>query len=176
MGDQQESKGGFEDMIQVEMDKIEMKQTVQICMQIFAKWCQLEQAGRDMTKYDEGIAEEFIPQVLRCRLQAAEVDIVLPDYLMLLIMVCTDGNPAQSLMILSDLLENIHGRIGKIPAGYVITAEDFSYAFSIWPIMEMKSVSDQYSQKWQKQKRKPMFAWETDNSMDMAGWWRKFVE
>lgn len=167
----------FDDMLQTEMEKIEVKETIQLCNLIFSQWLFLEKNNTDMKQYDGDIAKELITQILRKRLQAAEVDIVLPDALILLIMTCTDGNPGQSLLILSDLLESICRKIGKIPAGYVITSKDFSQAFpSGWPIMKMKPVNEQYSQKWKNQKKEPMFSWETDNNIDMVGWWKKFVE
>lgn len=168
---------GFEALLQSEREKIEVDEATENCSNIFIRWFFLEKSGKDMRQYNKDIADEFITQVLRKRLQATEVDIVLPDALILLIMTCTEGNPGQSLMILSDLLESIHKRIGKIPAGYVITSSDFSQAFSSgWPIMKIKSVNEQYSQKWQNQKRKSLSPCETDNTMDTAEWWRKFVE
>lgn len=168
---------GFDQLLQSEMEKLKMKDINQVLAQGLIKWTMEETYGVDMRKYNPEIAQQFIPQILRKRLKAAEIDIVLPDIMCLMITLCTDGNPGQSLMILSDILQNKRDRDGKIPAGYIITAQDFTTTFPLkWPIMFDPEISEQYRKKWDAQKRKPLFPWETDNQIDMVGWWRKFVE
>ena len=49
----------------------------------------------------------FICKIFDKRMEAFGIDLVIPDYLVILIDLCTNANPGQSLMILSEILENI---------------------------------------------------------------------
>lgn len=168
---------GFDELLHTEMEKLKMEETMKFASQCLMIWQMNESLGKHPA--DEDIANEFITQVLRKRLQAAEVTIVLPDELCLLIAMCTDGNPGQSLLVLSDILQGIKDNIGSIPIGYTVKASDFVRVFpDEFPIMKNQKIYDIYRKKWDAQKiltprTRP---WEPDNQVDTLEYWRKFVE
>lgn len=166
---------GFDQILQKEMEKLKMEDTLEYVGKCLMIWQMNEM--RHVHPHDEDIANEFITQVLRKRLQATEVVVGIPDELCLIIAMCTDGNPGQSLLILSDILQGIKDAIGPIPVGYIIKPEDFVRVFADkFPIMSDEEVYKKYEKKWDAQKIARTKPWETDNQVDTREYWRKFVE
>ena len=104
----------------------------------------------DPREYDEEIAQQFLVKVIRKKLEAVGVDVVIPDYLALILNTCAT-NPAEIQMITVDILEQVRkNNKNKIPVGYVITPNDFSAAFpSKFPLIEEDNcIKEHYNKIW----------------------------
>lgn len=123
----------------------------------------------DPRKYDEEIAQQFLVKVIRKKLEAVGVDVVIPDYLALILSTCAT-NPAEIQMITVDILEQVLKNNKKIPAGYVITPNDFSAAFPRkFPLIEEDScIREHYNKVWKKHKIGNY------NMYDTKRFWRKY--
>jgi hypothetical protein len=126
--------------------------------------------GYDPKKYDEEIAQQFLVKVIRKKLEAVGVDVVIPDYLALILNTCAT-NPAEIQMITVDILEQVRkNNKNKIPVGYVITPNDFSAAFPRkFPLIEEDScIREHYDKIWKKCKIG------NHNMYDTKHFWRKY--
>ena len=121
-------------------------------------------------EYDEEIAQQFLVKVIRKKLEAVGVDVVIPDYLALILNTCAT-NPAEIQMITVDILKQVlKNNKNKIPVGYVITPNDFSAAFpSKFPLIEEDSyIRERYDKIWKKHKIG------NHNMYDTKHFWRKY--
>ena len=119
-------------------DKIrkEIEEVKNLCSRIFISWG-LDK-DYDPVKHNMEILDGmFTPRVLLKKFEVFDIDIILPDKLLILIAVCCNENPGQAQLILKELLISIRHRKGLIPKGYIITPEDFGFAFpSQIPVVE----------------------------------------
>lgn len=121
-------------------------------------------------EYDEEIAQQFLIKVIRKKLEAVGVDVVIPDYLALILNTCAT-NPAEIQMITVDILEQVRkNNKNKIPVGYVITPNDFSAAFPRkFPLIEEDScIREHYDKIWKKHKIG------NHNMYDTKRFWHKY--
>ena len=157
-------------------DKIrkEIEEVKNLCSRIFISWG-LDK-DYDPAKHNMEILDDmFTPRVLLKKFEVFDIDIVLPDKLLILIAVCCNENPGQAQLILKELLISIRHRKGLIPKGYIITPEDFGFAFPLsFPIMADEKINKEYYKKWDAQK------YNKDghllNACDTIGWWKEVME
>lgn len=149
-----------------------------LCSMLFINWLSNEKAGKDMTLYDEELNNTFIFQMIRKKFDVFGIKIVLPDELLAIITICTNSNPGQSQILLKYLLDNIKSRIGAIPEGYVVTADDFTHAFTMrFPILhEFDDLNEKFRKLWDGQKKEKKKEWESDNKCDTPEWWLEVME
>jgi hypothetical protein len=157
------------------MTLTEKKET---CLKAFLAWIELEKQNKDVSIHSKEVEEIFTSQVILKKFKSFNIDIVLPDMLLLILAICTDCNPGQFQVVLKDLLNNIKSHKGPIPEGYIITVTDFSMCFpQDFPFMDVKSVSDKYHKLWDAQKKSgEIKLFETDNLCDTPEWWREVME
>lgn len=147
------------------------------CSKVFIKWFFQEKNMVDMKQHDEDIMELFISKMLLKKFDVFDIDIVLPDALLLILDICVDGNPGKAQIILKDLLNNIKKRKGPIKPGYVIQHKDFAICFANdFPITDIETINDKYSVLWDKQKRKTNHPLGLDNLCDTPEWWKEVME
>ena len=148
-----------------------------LCARCLIYWFENERKGT-MTSHDPEVEDMFISKILLKKFKAFNIDIILPDPLLLILDVCCESNPGQVQIILKDLLNDIKKRSGKpIPKGYVITSTDFSMCFpTSFPITEIDHINEKYMKLWDEQKRETKNILESDNKCDTAEWWLEVME
>lgn len=151
-----------------EKEIIEIKE---LCSKVLTKWV-MTNGKKDFTKHDEDIIREFIPSILLKKFKVFNIDIVLPDELLILLMLCSDGNPGLVQAILMDLLESIKDKNGPIPKGYIITAHDFALAFpNEFPIIKDETILNKYIEKYDTKIKRREY-----NLCDTPDFWLKYME
>lgn len=144
-----------------------------ICSKALVKWFMDDK--NPTREHNKDIADLFTSQILLKKLDAYGINIFLPDMLLFILYVCTDGNPGQVQILLKELLKSIKSRKGPIPNGYRITSDDFGFCFTTtFPIMEIKEVNEKYEKLWDEQKY-----WKGDyraNKCDTIEWWKEVME
>jgi hypothetical protein len=155
-----------------------MSKDVDLCSQLLIVWLTHERENKDMTIHDEELAKTFIYQVIHKKFDVFGIDVVLPDELLAIITICTNSNPGQSQIVLKYLLDDIKKRKGPIPKGYVVTTEDFTFAFPTrFPILhEFKDLNEQFQKLWDAQKKEKTHAFDNDNKCDTPEWWLEVME
>jgi hypothetical protein len=152
-------------------DSVEEK--IEICSTALIKWVLGDRNPE--RKHNKDIEKLFTSQVLLKKLDAFGIDIFLPDALLVILYVCVEGNPGQVQIVLKELLNDIKKRKGPIPAGYIITADDFSLCFMRhFPIMEIPEVNKKFEKLWDEQKY-----WQGEyraNRCDTVEWWKEVME
>jgi len=143
----------------------------ELCSKALMMWFIEEDKGKDMREHNPEVADMFISKVLLKKFEVFEIDIVLPDMLLLILDLCVEGNPGQVQIVLKDLLESIVKRNGKIPKGYIIKSEDVGFAFPMdFPILAIPELNKKYEQKWDAQKSGGR------NLCDTPEWWLEVME
>ena len=154
----------------------EIKEKTELCSKAFLAWVITEQEGKDMTVINEDIANLFTSRMILKKFEVFNIDIVLPDMLLLILNICTDSNPGQFQIILKDLLNNIKQEKGLIKPGYIITSEDFAEHFISFPIIEDENIYHKYEKLWDGQKKERKHPLDSDNLCDTPEWWREVME
>ena len=152
----------------------DIQETIELCSRVFIAWT-MRDSNNPVEHNMKLLGELFTPRVLLKKLEAFDIDIGLPDDLLCLIAICCNENPGQAQLILKELLISIRHRKGLIPKGYIITPEDFGFAFPLsFPIMADKKINKEYYKKWDAQK------YNKDghllNACDTIGWWKEVME
>lgn len=151
-----------------EKEIIEIKE---LCGKVLTKWI-MTNGKKDFTKHDEDISKEFIPSILLKKFKVFNIDIVLPDELLILLTLCSDCNPGLVQAILMDLLENIKDKNGPIPKGYIITAHDFALAFpNEFPIIKDETILNKYIKKYDTEIKRRGYS-----LCDTPDFWLKYME
>ena len=147
-----------------------------ICSKALITWMITEKEQKLIN--DDDIKDLFTSQVILKKFKTFGIDIVLPDMLLLILNVCVENNPGQFQIILKDLLNNIKQRKGPIPAGYIVTAMDFSMCFPMsFPIIDIQNVYKKYMDLWDKQKKSSVTSpFESDNLCDTPEWWKEVMK
>jgi len=154
----------------------ELEEKKAMCSKALIGWLMEDQEGKDMSVHDKEIANIFTSRMIAKKFEVFGIDIVLPDMLLLILAICTDGNPGQFQIILKDLLNSIKKRQGPIPAGYVITPLDFSLCFmNDFPIIDIPSMNKKYETLWDGQKKEKHKEFESDNLCDTPEWWKEVM-
>ncbi len=133
------------------------------------------------TEHDEDLANQFLCQIILKKLKWANVDVVIPDELLMILLLCSE-TPADIQMLTVDMLDHIKEMSSNkaIPVGYVITPEDFIGTFSIsMPVLsENTRAREEYNKKWDMQKlynREDITMYGTDNMFDTRDFWKAFA-
>ena len=152
----------------------DIQETIELCSRVFIAWT-MRDSNNPVEHNMKLLGELFTPRVLLKKLEAFDIDIGLPDDLLCLIAICCNENPGQAQLILKELLISIRHRKGLIPKGYIITPEDFGFAFPLsFPIMADEKINKEYYKKWDAQK------YNKDghllNACDTIGWWKEVME
>ena len=152
----------------------DIQETTELCSRVFIAWT-MRDSNNPVEHNMKLLGELFTPRVLLKKLEAFDIDIGLPDDLLCLIAICCNENPGQAQLILKELLISIRHRKGLIPKGYIITPEDFGFAFPLsFPIMADEKINKEYYKKWDAQK------YNKDghllNACDTIGWWKEVME
>ena len=152
----------------------DIQETIELCSRVFIAWT-MRDSNNPVEHNMKLLGELFTPRVLLKKFEAFDIDIGLPDDLLCLIAVCCNENPGQAQLILKELLISIRHRKGLIPKGYIITPEDFGFAFPLsFPIMADEKINKEYYKKWDAQK------YNKDghllNACDTIGWWKEVME
>ena len=151
-------------------DSIEEKKV--LCSRILLTWITEEQQKKDMSIHDKEVEELFTSKIILSKFKHFNIDIVLPDSLLVLLTVCTNSNPGQFQIVLKYLLNNIVKKKGPIPAGYVISSKDFVYCFPTdYPIMEIPEIDQKFMKLWDKQKTS-----NGANACDTVDWWKEVMK
>lgn len=161
-----------------------IKEKQDIYAQAIIKWATQEQIANNIPvkefapgiyKHDEEITDLFTSRMILKKFETFGINIVLPDMLLLMLYICTEGNPGMFQVILKDLLNHIKEKIGPIPSGYVITVEDAANCFASPPILDIPEIQDKYCNLWQEQKNVSASGI-SDNLCDTPEWWKEVMK
>ena len=154
-----------------------LEEKKEFCCKLLFSWMSLENDNKDMKEHKDDIADLFTSKMILKKFEVFNIDIVLPDPLLVMLYVCTEGNPGQFQIVLKDLLNHIKKRQGLIPKGYVITCMDFCLCFPMnYPITEIPEINDKYNKLWDEQKVKNNDSLSSDNLCDTIKWWKEVME
>ena len=153
-------------MMNEEMDMIEG------IGKIFVYWnIKANDSEYNPEEYDDEINNYPLVKILRKKLEWGGVDVVIPDYLAMIIALCSES-PAEVQMIMVDILDKIYeNNDNHIPKHYVITPMDFSLTFPVkFPAtMQYPEMKARYNRKWDEQKTP-----DRENSYDTKVFWSKY--
>ena len=153
-------------MMNEEMDMIEG------IGKIFVYWnIKANDSEYNPEEYDDEINNYPLVKILRKKLEWGGVDVVIPDYLAMIIALCSES-PAEVQMIMVDILDKIYeNNDNHIPKHYVITPMDFSLTFPVkFPAtMQYPEMKARYNRKWDEQKTP-----DRENSYDTKAFWSKY--
>ena len=153
-------------MMNEEMDMIEG------IGKIFVYWnIKANDSEYNPEEYDDEINDYPLVKILRKKLEWGGVDVVIPDYLAMIIALCSES-PAEVQMIMVDILDKIYeNNDNHIPKHYVITPMDFSLTFPVkFPAtMQYPEMKARYNRKWNEQKTP-----DRENSYDTKAFWSKY--
>ena len=153
-------------MMNEEMDMIEG------IGKIFVYWnIKANDSEYNPEEYDDEINNYPLVKILRKKLEWGGVDVVIPDYLAMIIALCSES-PAEVQMIMVDILDKIYeNNDNHIPKHYVITPMDFSLTFPVkFPAtMQYPEMKARYNRKWDEQKTP-----NRENSYDTKAFWSKY--
>lgn len=164
------------------METNEKPDVLEYVEKAFLSWtynsCFYPDASANTSKREELIKSSFYAKLIIRKLEWAGVDVVIPDELLGIVVLCS-STPAEVQMIMVDVLDAAleRNRFDTFPKGYVLKSFDFSYAFpNEFPITEVyPSMKERYNKKWDDQKipadkRKTA----TDNLYDTMEFWEKY--
>jgi len=155
-------------------DDLEFEQSL---TKLFVRWSIASSKAGYNPKDDnfKEINDDFLIKVLTKKLEWGGVNVVLPDYMLVLLASCAE-TPAQIQMFMVDILDVVlNNNDGKIPVGYIIKPTDFAEAFpEAFPSPHLyPAVARKYDAKWDEQKIKNRTSG-TDNSYDTLEFWSKY--
>jgi hypothetical protein len=155
-----------------------LKEKKDMCSRALIAWSMMEHDSKDLSIHDRDCEEIFTSQVLLKKFKVFDINIVLPDMLLVILSICTDNNPGQVQIVLKDLLNHIKKVRGSIQAGYVITSMDFATCFPMnFPIIEIPEINEKYNKLWDEQKKQgKVHPFESDNLCDTPEWWKEVME
>lgn len=154
---------------------METHEKIDLCSKLFIHWSIKAREDEDMTKHDEEVAEIFTSKIILKKFEVFGINIVLPDDLLLILYLCVEGNPGQFQIVLKELLKNIAEKNGPIPAGYVITPDDFVRAFPLhFPVMSIPEINKKYEALWEDQKYETPLGIR-NNRCDTVEWWQEVM-
>lgn len=144
-------------------------------LDIYLAWFRREQ----LPDYDprvstiNGLEDEFLFKVVKRKLEAMNIDIIIPSEAMMILIICADNPGYIQLMIKEILTEVMTYNNGSIPRGYAITTTDFNmtYGDRIPITSEYPDISHEYKKKWDAQKIDTKFG--STNAVDTIDWWNE---
>lgn len=157
---------------------MDIKKKRELCSTVFFGWILAEKNNLSATKGNKDVEELFTSQMILKKFKAFDIDIEIPDMLLLILHLCVNGNPGQFQVVLKDLLLDIKEKHGKpIPSGYAITVADFIRCFMMdFPIIEIPRMNEKYEAMWDAQKNYNAGYLESDNLCDTPEWWKEVME
>lgn len=143
---------------------------------VMSKWTMQYCRGVDFEKHDEDIQHTVVYAAIHSKMAMAGMKIIVPDAFIILLIILTDANPGQSILLFREVLESIMKRSGhKVKPGYLIQPMDVGYTWaSGWPFMKDPEIDKKYHKLWLAQKM-PRTGF-TDNRCDTPEWWREVYE
>lgn len=144
---------------------------IDACSKLLISWFAREQ--KHLPDNNTEISNMFTSQVLIKRLHAMHFDIELPASLLLMLAVCSDGNPAYVQLIFKELLMSIRKTLNKpIPLDYTITSKDFVDCFvNTFPAVSIPEIKARYDNAWATQKSSSGY-----NACDTREYWAEAFE
>lgn len=141
-----------------------MSAIVKLCNKTLISWYIAECGDTSMDMDKEYNSTSFIAKVLRNKLKEFQVPIEIPDYLLILIELCTSSNPGISQVMLKEIMSHIP----DLEPGYEIESSDFTRVYpSNYPIMDDNPKWEKHFEElWLAQKDK-----EGNNLCDTPEWW-----
>lgn len=123
-------------------------ETESMISQAFLMWGMSENEGKEICG-GEYQKQAFIPQVLLKKFEAFEINIVMPEGFLMIIDMCTMGNPGISQLLVKEVIENIP----DLKPGHKITLEDFARVHSMsFPMLSDPKNMKKYEELWDAQK------------------------
>ena len=144
-----------------------MSENIELCVKLFVSWNFSRSRAMELdADYNN---QSFIAKIIRKKIEVFEIPIQVPDYLLMLIEICTGSNPGISQIMLKSIME----KIPDIQPNHVITPEDFSRAYvTEFPIIEESTKwEDHFRKLWDSQKDE-----NGNNLCDTKDWWMKVFE
>lgn len=140
----------------------------ELVSKLLIMWIIAEQRGQeeDYPYIKEVHDEDFICKVLSKRMEAFDLQIIVPDYLSSILSMCTEQNPGKSLYLLYEILKETE--IKSLP--YTVQSLDFSRIYPMsFPFMEGE-FDKEYHKKWMSQK------YDNDkNKIDTPRFWKEAI-
>lgn len=145
-----------------------MNETIELCSRAFIAWNLAAMGGKNMDK-DEGYnSQSFIARVLRKKMEVFQIPVNIPDYLLILIELCTQGNPGVSQVMLKEVLS----AVPNLQSGYEVKPSDFSRVYMAeFPSMESPRWEKHFQELWDAQKNS-----EGNNMCDTVDWWMELFK
>lgn len=164
------------------MNKDTANVLLETCSIVLASWVERFAKRNKNTKNSDILKsilkDDIIAKILVNKIKWAEVDIIIPDELLLIISICAQ-RPGFAQLMLVDILDTIYDNHDKsIPSGYEITPEDFGNTFKDkFPIIELYPEYEiLYDMMWDDQKFKDneYNSGFMDNKIDTKEFWSKY--
>lgn len=126
-------------------------------------------------KNSDEVAEMFPISIVLSKLEKCEIDVVIPDMIMLVFDICSSGNPGVIQLMIKELLLSIKASYGEIPKGYIVTSKDFIDVHQTFPSLDIPENEEKYRLMWDSQKKERETNFESDNQCDTVEWWREVL-
>ena len=141
-----------------------MNDNVEMCAKALISWNLAHFSGRAMEQDANYNSQSFIAKVLRKKIEVFEIPIKIPDYLLIIIELCTGSNPGVSQVMLKEVMKHIP----DLAPDHEITPMDFSLTyFNDFPDMTTNPKwSEDFSRLWDEQKSP-----DGQNLCDTREWW-----
>lgn len=161
--------------------QMDVKEANELTARAFINWCAVEMSnGYDPNHKDDDINSTITASAIRSKIAQFNLPVAVPDGLMVIIYLCTENNPGQSLLIFHELLEyinNVNFEGKGIPDNYVITTMDFAMCYArSFPLMQDEKRYNDYYEIWQKQKKPRKGLLDSDNQIDYEDFWNPLFE
>ena len=134
---------------------------------VFSVWL-MDEVDHRICEPDERFLNEWrTAHILHRKLEWAGIKIIFPKQLLLVLDVCSKGNPGIIQLIAHRLLLSMKIKgPNEYKAGKIITTMDFLRAFNEFPSMYNAQVESEYMREWDMQKDE-----KGGNRVDTLEWW-----
>lgn len=145
-----------------------MNETIELCSKVLLAWSFASYGNGAMVIDEKYNAESFIAKILRKKMEVFQIPIKISDYLIILIELCTGGNPGVSQVMLKEIMS----KVPNLTSGHEITPEDFVRVYgSEFPVMENSPKwEEHFSKLWDAQKN------DGNNMCDTRDWWMELFK
>jgi hypothetical protein len=150
----------------------------ELCRKVFTLWVHKYLHDKDMNEHDDEIFDVlFTAKMIKKKFDAFCIDIVLPDYLIMLIDICIDSNPGLFQVVLKEILVNARSDGKPLPSKYVITPYDYLTTFDYkHPIIEIAEYKHKFEDLWDAQKVVEDAHPTSRNKCDTKRWWLEAIK
>ena len=151
-----------------------LEQDRKLCSKLLITWC-FKENELDMNVHSKDVSNLFTSKIILNKFNDFGIDIVLPDFLLSILCICSNSNPGVFQVMLKDLLNSIKRRIGSIPKGYVISTLDFAlWSLDSFPLIDIPENEKKYYRLWNEQK--VLKDNNSYNLCDTVEWWKEVME